>query len=31
LRESHAKLAAADRIAVDQILSGTGCERLFGS
>ncbi len=29
LREAHAGLEAADRAAVDALLSGTGCERLF--
>jgi glutathione S-transferase len=29
LREGHAALAPADRGAVDAILAGTGCERLF--
>jgi len=29
LREDHAALAPADRRAVDAILAGTGCERLF--
>jgi hypothetical protein len=29
LREGRAALSAADRAAVDAILAGTGCERLF--
>jgi len=29
LREKHANLGAADRKVVDEILSGTGCEKLF--
>ncbi len=29
LREGHAALATGDRRAVDAILAGTGCERLF--
>ncbi|MBC7103759.1 MAG: glutathione S-transferase N-terminal domain-containing protein [Parvibaculum sp.] len=29
LREKHASLATVDRNAVDEILSGTGCEKLF--
>ena len=29
LRDDYAKLAAADRSRVDEILAGTGCERLF--
>jgi glutathione S-transferase len=29
LRDAHAALASADRAAVDAILAGTGCERLF--
>ena len=29
LREGHAALAPADRRAVDAVLAGTGCERLF--
>ena len=29
LREARAELAAGDRAAVDAILAGTGCERLF--
>jgi glutathione S-transferase len=29
LRERHAALGAGDRAAVDRILAGTGCERLF--
>jgi hypothetical protein len=29
LREGYAALRAADRAAVDGILAGTGCERLF--
>jgi glutathione S-transferase len=31
LREAHAALGARDRATVDALLSGTGCERLFGS
>jgi hypothetical protein len=31
LREGHAALAANDRRAVDAILHGTGCERLFAA
>ena len=31
LREGHAALAPADRQAVDRILGGTGCERLFAA
>jgi hypothetical protein len=29
LRDGHAALAPEDRRAVDALLSGTGCERLF--
>jgi glutathione S-transferase len=31
LRESRAGLATADRVALDEILAGTGCEQLFSS
>jgi glutathione S-transferase len=30
LREAHSGLSPADRSALDQVLAGTGCERLFG-